>query len=64
MALLLVMVNPSINNLLGDYSNTFPVNMLTNKMKAAGDANSTLIEFKKRFMYCSEPEAKAKLNTN
>ena len=37
-----------INNLLGDYSNTFPVNMLTNKMKAAGDANSTLIEFKNK----------------
>ena len=54
-----------INNLLGDYSNTFPVNLLTSKMKAAGEANSTLIEFKnKRFMYCSEPEAKAKLNTN
>jgi hypothetical protein len=54
-----------INNALGDYSNTFPVNLLTNKMKGAGEANSTLIEFKnKRFMYCSEPEAKAKLNTN
>ena len=54
-----------INDLLGDYANTFQVNLITSKMKAAGEANSTLIDFKnKRFMYCSEPESKAKLNTN
>ena len=54
-----------ICNLLGDYADAFNVNLLTNKMSGAGDANSTLINFKnKRFMYCSEPEANAKLNTN
>lgn len=50
---------------LGDYAGTFPVTLLTGKMKGAGEANSSLIEFnKKRFMYCSEPEAGSKLNTN
>jgi P4 family phage/plasmid primase-like protien len=50
---------------LGDYSGTFPVTMLTGKMKGAGETNSSLVDFnKKRFMYCSEPEAGAKLNTN
>jgi phage/plasmid-associated DNA primase len=50
---------------LGDYSGTFPVTLLTGKMKGAGETNSSLIDFnKKRFMYCSEPEAGAKLNTN
>lgn len=50
---------------LGDYSGTFPVTLLTGKMKGAGEANSSLVEFnKKRFMYCSEPEAGSKLNTN
>uniref|UniRef100_A0A6C0DZ83 SF3 helicase domain-containing protein n=1 Tax=viral metagenome TaxID=1070528 RepID=A0A6C0DZ83_9ZZZZ len=50
---------------LGDYSGTFPVTMLTGKMKGAGEANSSLVDFnKKRFMYCSEPEAGSKLNTN
>lgn len=50
---------------LGDYAGTFPVTLLTGKMKNAGEANSTLTEFnKKRFMYCSEPEAGVKLNTN
>lgn len=54
-----------INNAMGDYGNTFPVNLLTNKMRGAGEANSTLIGFKnKRFMYSSEPEAGSKLNTN
>jgi phage/plasmid-associated DNA primase len=54
-----------ISNAMGDYAGTFPVNLLTNKMRGAGEANSTLIGFKnKRFMYCSEPEAGAKLNTN
>lgn len=49
----------------GDYGETFPVNLLTNKMKGAGEANTTLINFKnKRFMYCSEPESGSKLNTN
>ena len=34
-------------------------------MKGAGEANSSLVDFyKKRFMFCSEPEAGAKLNTN
>ena len=51
--------------IMGDYAGTFPVTLLTNKMKNAGDANSSLINFnKKRFMYCSEPESGAKLNTN
>jgi P4 family phage/plasmid primase-like protien len=50
---------------LGDYAGTFPVTLLTGKMKGAGEANSSLVEFnKKRFMYCSEPEAGSKLNTN
>jgi hypothetical protein len=54
-----------ISNLMGDYGDCFNVNLITNKMSLAGDANSTLIGFKnKRFMYCSEPEAGAKLNTN
>ena len=54
-----------ICNSMGDYGDSFNVNLLTNKMSSAGDANSTLINFKnKRFMYCSEPEANAKLNTN
>lgn len=54
-----------IRNSLGDYGDSFSVNLLTNKMKNAGDSNSTLINFKnKRFLYCSEPEAGAKLNTN
>jgi putative DNA primase/helicase len=49
----------------GDYGETFAVNLLTNKMKGAGEANTTLINFKnKRFMYCSEPESGSKLNTN
>jgi hypothetical protein len=52
-------------SLMGDYGNSFNVNLLTTKMKNAGDANSTLINFKnKRFSYCSEPESGAKLNTN
>jgi P4 family phage/plasmid primase-like protien len=52
-------------SILGDYSNTFPVNMLTNKMREAGNANVDLIHFKnKRFMYFSEPEANSKFNTN
>ena len=54
-----------ICSLMGDYGDSFNVNLLTNKMSLAGDANSTLVNFKnKRFVYCSEPEAGAKLNTN
>lgn len=50
---------------LKDYSGTFPVNMLTSKMKSAGDANTALMAFyKKRHMYCSEPEAGSKINVN
>jgi phage/plasmid-associated DNA primase len=50
---------------LGDYAGFFPVNLLTNKMKAAGDANTVLLKFKnKRFMYCSEPESNCKINVN
>lgn len=52
-------------NIFNDYSNTFPVNMITSKMREAGNANVDLINFKyKRFMYCSEPEANSKFNTN
>jgi P4 family phage/plasmid primase-like protien len=51
--------------IFNDYSGTFPVNMITNKMREAGNANVDLINFKnKRFMYCSEPEANCKFNTN
>lgn len=51
--------------ILGDYGGSFPVTLLTNKMKGAGEANSSLIEFlNKRFLYCSEPESGSKLNTN
>ena len=54
-----------IKKSLGDYGGIFPVNLLTNKMKAAGDANTVLLKFnKKRFMYCSEPEANCKINSN
>lgn len=54
-----------IKQIMGDYAGTFPVTLLTNKMKGAGEANSSLVNFnKKRFMYCSEPEANSKLNTN
>ena len=42
-----------VKSALGDYSDSFSVNLLTNKMKGAGEANSTLINFKnKRFLYC------------
>jgi P4 family phage/plasmid primase-like protien len=51
--------------MMGDYGDTFPVSLLTSKPKGAGEANSTLMGFKdKRFMYCSEPDAGSKLNTN
>jgi len=50
---------------LGEYGTSFPVNLITSKMKGAGEANTTLMSFKnKRFMYCSEPESGCKLNTN
>ncbi len=52
-------------NIFGDYGDMFNVNLLTSKNKSAGDANSTLINFKnKRFLYCSEPETNQKLNIN
>ena len=51
-----------MSDAVGDYGATFPVNMLTSKMKTAGEADSTLSRFiNKRFLYCSEPEANAKL---
>lgn len=51
--------------IMGDYGGSFPVTLLTNKMRAAGEANSSLIDFlNKRFLYCSEPESGSKLNTN
>lgn len=54
-----------IKTIFGDYSGTFPVNMLTSKMRAVGDTNSTLLDFNnKRFLYCSEPESGSKLNIN
>ncbi len=54
-----------LKNIFGDYGDTFNVNLLTSKNKNAGDANSTLINFKnKRFLYCSEPETNQKLNIN
>ena len=54
-----------MSDAVGDYGATFPVNMLTSKMKTAGEADSTLSRFiNKRFLYCSEPEANAKLNIN
>ena len=54
-----------IKKCMGDYGGTFPINLLTNKMKAAGDANTVLLKFKdKRFMYGSEPEANSKINSN
>jgi P4 family phage/plasmid primase-like protien len=50
---------------LGDYADIFPVTVVTGKMKQAGDTNSTLSAFKnKRFLYCSEPEAGLKINSN
>ena len=54
-----------LRNCMGQYGGTFNVALLTGKMARAGEANSTLVDFnKKRFMYCSEPEAGAKLNAN
>jgi putative DNA primase/helicase len=54
-----------MNYVLGDYSDIFPVTVVTGKMKQAGDTNSTLSAFKnKRFLYCSEPEAGLKINSN
>lgn len=54
-----------MSDAMGSYGATFPVNMLTSKMKTAGEADSTLSRFiNKRFLYCSEPEANAKLNIN
>ena len=54
-----------LRQVMGDYGGTFPVTMLTGKMKGAGETNSSLVDMnKKRFVYCSEPEAGAKLNTN
>ncbi len=54
-----------LKNAFGDYGDNFNVNLLTSKNKNAGDANTTLINFKnKRFLYCSEPETNQKLNIN
>ena len=50
---------------LGDYGGSFPVTTVTGTMKNAGEANSTVSDFKnKRFLYCSEPEAGLKINSN
>ncbi len=54
-----------LKNAFGDYGDLFNVNLLTSRNKNAGDANSTLINFKnKRFLYCSEPETNQVLNIN
>jgi P4 family phage/plasmid primase-like protien len=54
-----------VKDTLGDYADIFPVTVVTGKMKQAGDTNSTLSAFKnKRFLYCSEPEAGLKINSN
>ena len=54
-----------MRDILGDYGGSFPVTVLTGKMKNSGEANSSLTDFlNKRFMYCSEPETNSKLNTN
>jgi P4 family phage/plasmid primase-like protien len=54
-----------LTNCFNDYGNTFSVNMLTGKSREAGSSYVELINFnKKRFMYCSEPEANSKFNAN
>ena len=54
-----------VREILGDYAGTFAVNLITSRMKGAGDANPSLASFnKKRHMFCSEPEAGARLNVN
>lgn len=54
-----------MRNVMGDYGDSFPVTVVTGKMKEAGDTNSTLSGFRnKRFLYCSEPEAGLKINSN
>jgi P4 family phage/plasmid primase-like protien len=54
-----------LSNIFNHYANTFPVNMITSKMREAGNANVDLVNFKyKRFMYCSEPESNSKFNIN
>ena len=54
-----------MREILGDYGGSFPVTLLTGKMKGSGEANSSLSDFiNKRFMYCSEPESGSKLNSN
>jgi P4 family phage/plasmid primase-like protien len=55
----------NLDDMFGDYGDSFPSSLLTSKMKDAGDANSTLKGFMgKRFMYASEPEAGRKANAN
>jgi P4 family phage/plasmid primase-like protien len=54
-----------LEEILGEYADNFPSNLITSKMKAAGESNTSLACFyKKRFMSCSEPEGNTKLNTN
>jgi P4 family phage/plasmid primase-like protien len=54
-----------MRSIIGDYGGSFPVTLLTNKMKGSGEANSSLGDFlNKRFMYSSEPESGSKLNSN
>ena len=51
--------------MMGDYGDTFPVTVITDKMRKAGEANTTLNNFfNKRFLYCSEPENNTTLNVN
>lgn len=58
-------LNERVAEAFGDYGGTFASTLLTDKMKAAGDANSALSGFyKKRFLYCTEPEAGLRINTN
>ena len=54
-----------VKKMFGDYGGVFDDTLVMNKKRGAADANTALMNFKnKRFMYCSEPEAGNKLNTN
>ncbi len=54
-----------VKNALGDYGDVFQNKLITTKTCKANEANESLLDFnKKRFLYCSEPEADARLNVN
>ncbi len=54
-----------VKNALGDYGDVFQNKLITSKTNKANEANESLLDFnKKRFLYCSEPEADARLNVN